>query len=122
LLARKFKLDIPAERRRHTDPDRYVIYVLWMVGYSERSIAFVMGMRVKQIAGIIGRSEYKGRSTMTDHERRMRLLELKEIRMDDGFPLDRGKLNGIDWELLPLGKKQLRGPLQRKMRNGIAQG
>lgn len=116
MSGRKFKLDIPAEHRRHTDPDKYVVFVLWMKGYSERSISYVMGMRVKQIAGIIGRSEYKGRSMMTDHERRMRLMELKEIRMDDGYPLDGGKLNNIDWELLPLGKAQLRGPLKRRMK------
>lgn len=115
MSGRKFKLDIPAERRRHADPDKYVIFVLWLVGYSERSIAIVMGMRVKQIAGIVGKSEYAGRANMTDQERRKLLSELKDIRMDDGFPLDGGKLNRISWELLPLGKAQLRGPLKRRM-------
>jgi hypothetical protein len=115
LSGRKFKLDLPAERRRHTDPDKYVIFVLWLKGYSERSISYVMGMRVKQIAGIIGRSEYKGRTGMTDHARRMVLMELKAIRYEDGIPLDGGKLDNVGWDLLPLGKAQLRGPLKRKM-------
>ena len=116
MSGRKFKLDIPAPKRRHTDPDKYVIYVLWLIGHSERSISFVMGFRLKQIAGIIGKSDYSNRSAMTDQERRNLLQELRDVRFEDGVPLDGGKLDRIAWDLLPLGKRQLRGPLKRKMK------
>jgi hypothetical protein len=115
LSDRKFKLDLPAQRRRHIDPDRYVVFVLWLIGYTERSIAIVLSMRTKQVAGLIARSDYSNRSAMTDQERRTLLQELQDIRMDDGAPLDGGRLNKISWELLPLGKAQLRGPVKRKM-------
>ena len=116
MIDRKFKLDIEATQVRHTDPDKYVAYVLWLIGYSERSIAIVLGFRRKQISGIIGRSEYKNRAAMTDQERRKLLAELEEVRFLDGIPIDGGRLNKIRWEILPLGGSQLRGPLKRKMR------
>lgn len=112
---RRFKLDIKVPKKRHTDPDRYVIYVLWIIGYSERTIAHVMGFRTKQVAGIIGKSDFKNRSAMTDQERRMLLLEMAEIRIEDGVKLDGGRLDRIAWELLPIEGKQLRGPLRRRM-------
>jgi hypothetical protein len=112
----EFCLDFSAPKRRHDDARKYIIYVLWLIGYSERSIAITLEMRVKQVAGIVGRSDYKGRSSMTDQERRMLLNELRQIRYEDGVPLDGGKLDKISWDLRPLGESQLRGPLRRKMR------
>lgn len=102
-------------KRRHIDADKYVIYVLWVIGHSERSIAYVMGFRRKQIAGIIANSDFAGRSTMTDGERRSHLKDLLEIRFANGDALDGGRLDNIEWDLRPLEKTQLRGPLRRKM-------
>lgn len=112
----EYQLGFAAPRRRHDDAQRYVIYVLWLIGYSERSIARALALRPKQVGGIIARSEYSGRTSMADQERRKLLQELKAIRHEDGVPLDGGKLDKVSWELLPLGKAQLRGPLRRKMR------
>ena len=112
----RYRLDIGAQRRRHADPEKYMIYVLWLIGHSLRSIAITLQMRTKQVAGIIDRSEYKNRSIMTDQERRTLLGELKEVRFEDGVPLDGGRLDRIKWDLLPLGTTQMRGPMRRKMR------
>lgn len=112
----EFQLGFAPPKRRHDDARKYIIYVLWLIGYSERSIAITLEMRVKQVAGIIGRSDYKGRSSMMDQERRSLLKELKEIRYEDGVPLDGGKLDKISWDLRPLGESQLRGTLRRKTR------
>ena len=112
----RFKLDISATQARHTDPTKYIVFVLWLIGHSERAIARAMGFRPKQISGIIGKSEYKNRSAMTDQERKKLLAELKEVRFLDGVPLDGGRLNKIRWEIIPLGGTQLRGPLKRKIR------
>ena len=111
-----FKLDISADQKRHADPDKYVCYVLWIIGHSERTISIVTGLRRKQVAGIIGRSDFKNRAAMTDKERRIHLRDLEEVRFEDGVPLDGGRLNRIKWELIPSQSKQIRGPLKRKMR------
>lgn len=97
-------------RRRHTDPQRYTILVLWLIGFSERSIADVLMMRPKQISGIVNRSEYRDRSGMTDDERQELLDELFQIRLDEnGDPLDGGKLDRIRWVIRPLRATQRRG-------------
>ncbi len=116
MIDRKFKLDIKVEQTRHADPEKYIAYVLWLIGHSERAIALVLGFRRKQISGIIGRSEYKNRAAMTDQERRKLLAELEEVRFLDGVPIDNGRLDKIRWEIIPLGGSQLRGPMKRKMR------
>jgi hypothetical protein len=115
-MAGKYRLDIGAQRRRHADPEKYMVYVLWLIGYSQRSIAITLQLRTKQVAGIIDRSDYRNRAIMTDQERRSLLYELKEVRYEDGIPLDGGRLDRIEWELLPLGATQMRGPLRRKTR------
>lgn len=112
----EFRLDFSAPKRRHDDAQKYVIYVLWLIGHSERTIARTLGLRTKQVAGIISRSEYTGRSSMSDQEREILLGELREIRFEDGVPLDGGKLDKIPWEIRTLGESQLRGPLRRKIR------
>ncbi len=89
--------------------------MLWVIGHSQRAIAYVTGLRVKQVGGIVDKSEYRNRSAMADQERRRLLLELKDIRMDDGFPLDGGKLNGIDWQIMPLT-----GAKRRPARKAVA--
>lgn len=106
---------LKAVRKKHADPQKYVIYVLWLIGFSERSIASILMLRHKQIAGIVNRSEYKDRSSMTDEERQAHLMELADIRFENGVPLDGGKLDRIRWEVRPLRVQQLRGPTRRKL-------
>jgi hypothetical protein len=71
-------------------------------------------IRVKQVGGIVDKSEYSNRSAMTDQERRKLLVELRAIRCDDGFPIDQGLLNNIDWEIEPLT------PAKRRPRKAVA--
>lgn len=112
----EFRLDFSAPKRRHGESMKYIVYVLWLIGYSERSISIILEMRPKQVAGIIGRSDYRNRSIMTDQERRTLLEELREIRFENGVPIDGGKLDKISWAIRPLGESQLRGPVRRKMK------
>ncbi|MBN9235143.1 MULTISPECIES: hypothetical protein [Phyllobacteriaceae] len=104
-------------RRRHDDAVRYVTYVMWLVGYSQRSIAFALGMRTKQVAGIIENSEYRARSSMSDEDRTAKLSELEAIRLDDaGAKLDGGILDRIGFTARPLDRRQSRASLKRKVR------
>ncbi len=99
----------------HGDRVKYVAYVLWIIGYTERTIALALSMRTKQVAGIIARSEYTGRSSMTDQQRKEKLKELEEIRLDNGEPLDDGMLDRVPFVILPLGSTTKPGPLRRRM-------
>ena len=102
-------------RSRHNDPVKFVAYVLWLIGHTESTIAKVLCLRRKQIAGIIGRSEYKGRAFMTDAERAEKLKELEEVRFEDGVALDGGMLDRVPFVILPIGTRALVGPLRRKL-------
>ena len=102
-------------RRRHADPVKFVIYVLWIIGHSERTIAKVVNVRPKQVAGVVGRSEYSGRSFMSDDQRREKLKELESVRMEDGIPLDAGMLDRIKFEIMPMGAAKAAGPVRRRM-------
>jgi hypothetical protein len=86
-------------RRHHQDPSRYTAYVLWLIGYSYATIGKVLHLKRSQVGGIIDRSEYAGRSSMTIAERNELLQELKEIRMEDGHPLDGGLLDRIPFKV-----------------------
>jgi hypothetical protein len=102
-------------RHRHDDRTQYIACVLWLIGHTERTIAQVLSLRRKQIAGIIGRSGYAGRSAMTDVERAEKLKELEELRFDDGASLDGGLLDNVAFAIIPVGTTALRAPLRRKM-------
>ncbi|QIO64806.1 hypothetical protein [Rhizobium leguminosarum] len=102
-------------RSHHGDRVKYVAYVLWLIGYTERTIAIALSLRTKQVAGIIGRSEYSGRSQMSDQERREKLKELEGIRLDQGEPIDDGMLDRVPFTILPLGETGKPGPLRRRM-------
>jgi hypothetical protein len=103
-------------RRRHDDAKRYVIYVLWLVGYPQRWIAAALNLRTKQVAGVIGNSEYRDRASMSDADRQAKLRELEAIRLDDaGAKLDGGALDRIPFKILPLDARQSRGTLKRRV-------
>lgn len=102
-------------RRQHGDRVKYVAYVLWLIGYSERTIALSLSLRTKQVAGIIGRSDYAGRKFMSDDERTEKLKELESIRLEDGDPLDDGMLDRVPFQIIPLGSASKPGPLRRSM-------
>ncbi|MBR2689211.1 MAG: hypothetical protein IKE42_15265 [Aquamicrobium sp.] len=104
-------------RRRHDDAVRYIVYVMWLVGYSQRSIAFALSMRTKQVAGIIQNSEYRDRASMSDGDRAIKLGELQVIRLDDaGDKLDDGILDRIGFTIRSLSARQSRAGTKRKVR------
>lgn len=102
-------------RQRHPDRIVYIVLVLWLTGHTLRAIAAAAGLRTKQVSGIVGNSEYRNRADMSDRERLAKLLELKAIRFENHTALDAGALDRIDWKLRPLGARQARGPLRRKV-------
>ena len=103
-------------RMRHSDRDCYTVYVLWMIGYPARAIGSALGLRTKQVAGIIHNSEYKSRATMTDEEIRAVLADLERNRYDEqGWPIDGGRLDCIKFTPRPLTGRQQRRPSKRKV-------
>lgn len=79
----------------HLDQARYVACVLWLIGYSYETIGKVLHLKRSQVGGIIARSEYAGRKSMTAAQRAAYLKELKEIRIEDGRPIDGGLLDNV---------------------------
>lgn len=107
MTAPGYHLDIKAPQRRFTDREKYEVYVLWLIGYAASSIASVVGIDRKRVLNMVNRSDYAGRSRLSDSQRQAFLRELQEIRFDGGIPIDGGKLDKIRWELLPIeGKKR----------------
>lgn len=102
-------------RQRHGDRTQYIACVLWLIGHTERTIAQVLSLRTKQVAGIIGRSGYAGRASMADSERAEKLKELETLRYDDGKAVDEGLLDGVKFTIVPLGTSRHAGPLRRSM-------
>lgn len=106
-------------RRRHPESLVYIVLVLWLIGHSRRAIARATNLRREQVAGIVHNSEYRNRAGMTDVERAEKLDELRAIRFgDDSQPLDGGALDRIDWTVRPLGARQARGALKRRLGRG----
>ena len=102
-----YQLDIKPAQRRFSDREKFETYVLWLIGFSASSIATVVGIDRKKVLNMVNRSEYAGRSQMTDDQRRAFLRELQDIRFEDSVPIDGGRLNKIRWELLPIeGRKR----------------
>ncbi|NML73082.1 hypothetical protein HHL25_02975 [Rhizobium sp. S-51] len=89
-----------AIRKRHKERTQYIACVLWLIGYSYTTISKVLNLKRSQVGGIIGRSEYSGRSSMTIADRRAKLSELEAIRFDDGISLDGGILDRVPFEVL----------------------
>lgn len=103
-------------RQGHSERTIYIVYVLWMIGHSQRTIAISMGLRTKQVSGIVYNSPYNDRASMSSDAVRSALADLKAIRFGaDKVPIDGGALNKIAFEPKPLTARQQRGPLRRKM-------
>lgn len=111
--AAPFSLDFAPPRRRHDDATRYCVWCLWLIGLSAGSIAKTLLIPRSAVLGLIARSDYAGRSSMTDQERRILLSELRDIRFEDGRPLDGGRLDGINWTVQPLSPAKIRPPKRR---------
>ena len=74
---------------------------------SEGGIGAVVLKGKKQISGIVGRSPYTNRSSMTDAERQAKLDELAEVRIgDDGKKIDGGILDRVPLKIIPLQGRQ----------------
>lgn len=96
---------------KHSERDTYIVWVLWVIGMSEVSIATVVMKRPKQIAGIVNRSPYANRSRMTDDERATALSKLLAIRLEGAAgPIDGGILDRVPMKIIPLRAKQRKAP------------
>ena len=106
--AASYALGFAPPKRRHGEATEFTVIALWLAGFSAGNIAAQLGMRRSQILGIAHRSPFKNRSNMTDAERQHHLDEMREIRFDDGVPIDGGALDRFNWRIIPLtdGRKQ----------------
>ncbi|MDH7805721.1 MULTISPECIES: hypothetical protein [unclassified Rhizobium] len=86
---------VKRSRPHHEEPQKYIAYVLWLIGHPYSTIGRVLHLKRSQVGGIITRSEYAGRTSMTIAERNELLQEPEEIRMEEGRPLDGGILDRI---------------------------
>lgn len=94
---------------KYTEAQRYVCWVLWVTGFSIPMIAKVLGLRNKQVAGLVTRSPYPNRSALTEEERQKSLDELLAVRIgDDGRPIDGGLLENPPRKIIPLQDRQVK--------------
>lgn len=94
----------------HGDQTIYVVWVLWLVGFTEQQIARRIGLSKKQVAGLVARSDYSNRSAMSYEDRQQRYQDLIQARFDDGGgSIDGGVLKSLPDRVLPLKGKQKRG-------------
>lgn len=107
-MSEPFSLDIKGRSPRLSDSDRFVIWVLWVIGYSASSIAAVTGLPRKRVLNCANHSPFSNRSGMSDAERRGNLEDLKAVRFENGQPIDGGKLDRIRWEIMPLTGRKVR--------------
>lgn len=103
-----YQLDFQPPRRRHDISTEYVVTALWLIGFSAGAISSLVGLRRSQTLGIVHRSGFESRSEMTDEQRQFHLDELREIRFEDGRPLDGGRLDGITWQIQLLSPAKVR--------------
>lgn len=89
------------------DRVRYIVYVLYLGGFSLSMIGTRVGLRTKQVAGVVANSEFTNRAAMTLDERNAKLAELKAIRRgEDGRDLDGGILTEEAFTARPLKGRQ----------------
>ena len=111
--AAPFSLGFRASFNKISDADRYVIYVLWVIGHSATAIAAVTGLPRKRVLNCVNHGQYQNRSGMSDDERKILLDELRSIRFEDGVSIDGGKLDRITWQIQPLAPNKIRTPKRR---------
>jgi hypothetical protein len=96
-------------KTKHSDSSIYVVWVLWLIGMSEKKIGLVASKGGKQVAGIVSRSPYANRSAMSDDQRQKALDELASVRIgEDGKKMDGGILDRIPMKIIPLQGRQLK--------------
>jgi hypothetical protein len=108
--AAPFRLDIRAPVRRHGDRDQFIVLSLWLAGFSASSIATTLGLRRNQTLGICNRSPFAKRSAMSDSERQAELDLLREVRTEEGPPIDGGVLDRFTWKIQPISDGRKRRP------------
>jgi hypothetical protein len=92
---------------RHPDHIIYACWVLWLIGFTEIEISGRLGLRKKQVSGLINQSPYSGRAMMTDEQRQAHYVTLKSKRYrQDGEPRDRGMIAFFPETVRPLRGKQ----------------
>jgi hypothetical protein len=109
-MTEPYALNLKGHIPRLSDSDRFVIWTLWVIGFSASSIAAVTGLPRKRVLNACNHSPYAGRSLMSDAQRKEFLQELKEIRCENGVAIDDGRLDKVRWEIMPLiGRKRRPG-------------
>jgi len=100
---------MPDKRQKHSETTIYIVYVLWVIGYTQKAIAGVVGLSKAQVAGIVDASAYANRAAMSESDRTDHLADLWAIRFDaKGVSLDGGLLDKIVWDTMPLEKRQVK--------------
>lgn len=76
------------QRTRLPDSVKYVVYVLWLHGYTQGQISLHVSTKLRrvvtpsQIRNAVRRSPYDGRSRMSTEERQRHLDILRQDRID----------------------------------------
>jgi len=87
----------------HTEQAAYCVYVLWLSGYSKRTVAERTGLSESRVRGIISRSPWRRRADFTLVERQHLVEDYRAVRLDGcGRPIDDGVLDSFDWQCLAL--------------------
>ncbi len=95
------------KREKHNSGIRYIILVMWIAGHSQAAISNLIGMRRKQVAGIIDGYDCARRSTMTNTERRSTLDVLLSEKPDGVDSAIYDTLKQMTATLLPVtGRKR----------------
>ena len=90
-------------KRMHTEQAAYCVYVLWLSGYSKRSVAERTGLSESRVRGIISRSPWRRRIDLAFEERQHLLDDYRAVRLDGcGRSIDDGLLDSFDWQCRPI--------------------
>ena len=93
--------------RTSDEETKYIVYVMWTAGLSQKAIAMLTSLRKGKVVRIVQASEYSGRSEMSDAARRRAFDELMAVRRLAGHPaLDGGFFDRIKIEFQPLTGRQ----------------
>ncbi len=97
-----------ARRSSHPDDVIFTTYVLWLKGHTAVFIGAYVGLRRKQVDGLVARSPFSDRANMDDEMRQSHLDHLRQIHRDEetGELRCGGRLRAIDWDILTLASDQ----------------